>query len=69
MTPFLSRYESLGAYRQLLRRIRELRQNGHTIGEVAKQINREGYRTPKSRKGYTSTSIRKLLSRQSKKKQ
>ena len=64
-----SRYESLGDYRQLLQRIRELRQNGYTIGEVAKQINREGYRTPRSRKGYTSASIRKLLSRQRKKRQ
>jgi hypothetical protein len=61
-----SRYESLGKYRQLLERIRELRQNGSTIAEVAERVNQEGYRTPKSRKGYTSTTIRKLLSRQRK---
>jgi DNA invertase Pin-like site-specific DNA recombinase len=61
------RYESLGNYARLLERIQELRQSGYTIGEVAKQINREGYRTPKSRKGYTSTTVRKLLSRQRKK--
>jgi DNA invertase Pin-like site-specific DNA recombinase len=62
-----SRYESLGNYEKLLERIQELRQNGYTIVEVAKQINGEGYRTPRSRKGYTSTSIRKLLSRLRKK--
>ncbi len=61
------RYESLGGYARLLERIQELRQSGYTIAEVAKQISREGYRTPKSRKGYTSTTIRKLLSRRGKK--
>jgi DNA invertase Pin-like site-specific DNA recombinase len=62
-----SRYESLGDYQRLLERIQQLRHSGYTIAEVAKQINREGYRTPKSRKGYTSTTIRKLLSRRRKK--
>jgi hypothetical protein len=62
-----SRYESLGNYPRLLERIHQLRQSGCTIAEVAKQINREGYRTPKSRKGYTSTTVRKLLSRRRKK--
>jgi hypothetical protein len=60
----VSRYESLSGYAQLLARIRELRHDGLTIVEVAKQLNKEGYRTPRSRKGYTSTSVRKLLSRQ-----
>jgi DNA invertase Pin-like site-specific DNA recombinase len=59
----VSRYESLSGYRQLLERIGQLRQDGLTIALVAKQLNQEGYRTPRSRKGYTSTSVRKLLSR------
>jgi len=59
----VARYESLGAYRQLLKRIRQLRREGMTIARIAKQLNDEGYRTPRSRKGYTSTSVRKLLSR------
>jgi DNA invertase Pin-like site-specific DNA recombinase len=60
----VARYESLSAYAQLLERIRQLRHEGLTIAEVARQLNREGYRTPRSRKGYTPTSVRKLLSRQ-----
>lgn len=60
----VARYDSLGGYPQLLERIRQLRRDGLTIAQVAQQLNEEGYRTPKSRKGYTSTTVRKLLSRQ-----
>jgi DNA invertase Pin-like site-specific DNA recombinase len=60
----VSRYESLSDYPRLLARIGQLRHDGLTIAQVAKQLNKEGYRTPRSRKGYTSTSVRKLLSRQ-----
>ncbi len=59
----VSRYESLGSYDQLMNRIIEMRQEGQTIKHIAAQLNAEGYRTPRSRKGYTSTSVRKLLSR------
>jgi DNA invertase Pin-like site-specific DNA recombinase len=59
----VSRYESLGSYDQLMNRIIEMRQQGQTIKRIAVQLNTEGYRTPRSRKGYTSTSVRKLLSR------
>ena len=59
----VSRYESLGSYDQLMNRIIEMRQEGQTIKQIAVQLNAEGYRTPRSRKGYTSTSVRKLLSR------
>jgi DNA invertase Pin-like site-specific DNA recombinase len=59
----VSRYESLSDYPRLLARISQLRQDNLTIVQVAKQLNQEGYRTPRSRKGYTSTSVRKLLSR------
>jgi hypothetical protein len=60
----VSRYESLSDYPRLLARIGQLRHDGLTIAQVAKQLNKEGYRTPRSRKGYTSTSERKLLSLQ-----
>jgi DNA invertase Pin-like site-specific DNA recombinase len=63
ITRSVARYESLGAYRRLLKRIRQLRREGMTIARIAKRLNEEGYRTPRSRKGYTSTSVRKLLSR------
>jgi DNA invertase Pin-like site-specific DNA recombinase len=59
----VSRYESLGRYDQLMNRIIEMRQEGQTIKQIAARLNAEGYRTPRSRKGYTSTSVRKLLSR------
>ena len=59
----VSRYESLGHYDQLINRIVALRQEGRTIKQIAAQLNGEGYHTPRSRKGYTSTSVRKLLSR------
>ena len=59
----VARYESLGVYQQLLKRIRQLRREGMTIARIAKRLNAEGYRTPRSQKGYTSTSVRKLLSR------
>jgi recombinase len=44
-------------------RIVRLRWDGLTIKEVAARLNSEGFRTPRSRKGYTSTSVRKLISR------
>ena len=37
--------------------------HSRTIKQIAVQLNAEGYHTPRSRKGYTSTSVRKLLSR------
>jgi hypothetical protein len=63
----VSRYESLSDYGKLLERIGQLRRDGLTIARVATQLNKEGYRTPRSRKGFTSTSVRKLLSRLRKK--
>jgi hypothetical protein len=46
-----------------MNRIVTMRQEGQTIKQIAAQLNAEGYRTPRSRKFYTSTSVRKLLSR------
>jgi DNA invertase Pin-like site-specific DNA recombinase len=59
----VSRYESLGDYDRMMDRIVQLRREGLTIKELVAQLNREGYRTPRSQKGYTPTSVRKLLSR------
>jgi Recombinase len=59
----VARYESLGRYDQLMDRIIAMRQESRSIKQVAAQLNAEGYRTPRSRKGYTSTMVRKLLSR------
>jgi hypothetical protein len=59
----VARYESLGRFDQLMDRIIEMRQQSKTIKQIAAQLNAEGYLTPRSRKGYTSTSVRKLLSR------
>jgi len=60
----VSHYKSLSDYPRLLARIDQLRHDGLTIAQVAKQLTKDGYQTPRSRKGYTSTSVRKLLSRQ-----
>jgi len=51
-------------YNQLIERVVRLRHECLTMGQIAAQINSEGYHTPISRKGYTTTSVRKLLSRQ-----
>ena len=59
----VSRYESLNDYDQMLDRVVQLRRDGLTIKEVAARLNSEGFRTPRSGKGYTSTSVRKLMSR------
>jgi Recombinase len=59
----VSRYECLGEYDQIMDRIVQLRLEGLTMKQLAAQLTREGYRTPRSQKGYTSTSVRKLLSR------
>ena len=59
----VSRYESLGDYDRMMDRIVQLRREGLTIKELAAQLTREGYRTPRTQKGYTPTSVRQLLSR------
>jgi hypothetical protein len=59
----VSRYESLGCYDRLISRIVEWRRQGLTIKQVVARLNEEGYHTPRSRKGFTGTSVRKLLSR------
>jgi hypothetical protein len=41
----------------------QLRLNGLITKHLAAQLTREGHRTPRSQRGYTSTSVRKHLSR------
>jgi hypothetical protein len=59
----VSRYESLGDYDRMMDRIVQLRREGVTIKEIAAQLTREGYRTPRTQKGYTATAVRQLLCR------
>ena len=59
----VSRYESLGEYDRMMDRIVQLRREGLTIKELAAHLTREGYRTPRTQKGYTPTSVRQLLCR------
>jgi DNA invertase Pin-like site-specific DNA recombinase len=59
----VSRYESLGDYDRMMDRIVQLRREGMTIKELAAHLTREGYRTPRTQKGYTPTSVRQLLCR------
>jgi Recombinase len=47
----------------MMDRIVQLRRDGLTIKELAAQLTREGYRTPRTQKGYTPASVRQLLSR------
>jgi Recombinase len=61
----VSRYESLGEYDRMMDRIVQLRREGLTIKELAAHLTREGYRTPRTQKGYTPTSVRQLLCRRS----
>ena len=53
----------IGPLRSVDQPDRRTAQEGRTIKQIAAQLNGEGYHTPRSRKGYTSTSVRKLLSR------
>ena len=59
----VAKYDHLSNYDQLIERVLQLRREGRTMVQIAGQINKEGYHTPISRKGYTTTSVRKLLSR------
>jgi DNA invertase Pin-like site-specific DNA recombinase len=57
-------YRQMENYPQLLARLVQLRQQGYTAAAIAKQLNQEGYRTPKTREKYRPLLVRKLLSRQ-----
>jgi DNA invertase Pin-like site-specific DNA recombinase len=59
----VAKYDRLSNYDQLIERVVQLRHEGLTMVQIAGQINSDGYHTPISRKGFTTTSVRKLLSR------
>lgn len=56
------RYEQLDSFDQLLSRILELRRQGQTAAMIAGALNRQGFRRPKSRGGFTEQTVRKLVS-------
>jgi hypothetical protein len=49
----VQRYQQMADYETLLKRIDELRQAGRTLGEVAEQLNREGFHPPKRSPRFT----------------
>jgi hypothetical protein len=59
----VGRYEQMRDYAGLLGRIRELREQGRSTGQVAEQLNREGWRPPRRRATFNAPMIRKLISR------
>jgi len=56
------RYEHLDGFDRLLSRILELRREGQTAAMIAEELNREGFRTPKSRGDFTAHIVQKLVS-------
>lgn len=58
------RYEQLRDLKPLLDRAQELRANGQTIGQIAEQLNKEGFHTPTGRGRIKAPMVNKLLQRQ-----
>jgi DNA invertase Pin-like site-specific DNA recombinase len=56
-------YEQLEGHEQLLDYIAGLRREGNTAAAIARRLNAEGFRTPKTRGAFSRDMIRKLLSR------
>ena len=56
-------YEQLRDYDRLMKRIVTLSDQGQTTREMAEQLTREGWRTPRRRTHFRSDTVRKLLSR------
>jgi hypothetical protein len=59
----VGRYEQLRDYDQLMERIMDLRSQGQTSQEIAAQLTRESWRTPRARKTFRSDMVRRLISR------
>jgi DNA invertase Pin-like site-specific DNA recombinase len=57
-------FAHLKGLEQLLERIVELRQQGHSSTRIAAKLNEEGYRTPRRRRAFSTDIVRQLLSRQ-----
>jgi DNA invertase Pin-like site-specific DNA recombinase len=58
------RYEQLHAFNELRERIVRLRRQGRTAAEIAAQLNRDGYRTPKTRSNFTEDNVRRFVCKQ-----
>jgi DNA invertase Pin-like site-specific DNA recombinase len=56
-------YAQLRDHDRLVGRIAESRRAGRTASQVAEELNREGFRTPRGRGDYTPELVRRLLSR------
>jgi hypothetical protein len=57
------RFEQLRGYEQLKDRIVRYRGAGDTAVQIAAELNREGFRTPKTKKEYTRDAVQKLIAR------
>ena len=55
-------YDQLSGHRELMVRVEELRRSDHTSGQIADQLNDEGFHPPSGRM-FNATTIRRLLSR------
>jgi hypothetical protein len=58
-------YEQLQEFAELRERIVQLRREGRTVAEIAAQLNRDGYRTPKTRSDFTEENVRRFVSKKS----
>jgi DNA invertase Pin-like site-specific DNA recombinase len=59
----VARLRSLAKHTELLDRIRTLRREGHTAGEIADQLNADGWVTPTQRSPFNERLIRSMLGR------
>jgi DNA invertase Pin-like site-specific DNA recombinase len=57
------RYRQMRDYDRLAQRLRELRKAGHTAGQMADQLNQEGFHPTGRRKTFCAMTVRQLLSR------
>jgi len=63
LTRPVARYDQLTNYSRLVARILELKEEGHTSGQIAEVLNQEGFRPPKRRSTYNKAMVRQLISR------
>ena len=59
----VQRYDQMSDYRRLRERIDALRNEGHTLAEVAAQLNREGFHPPKRSARFTGGILAGLLAK------
>ena len=59
----VNRYEQLGDYERLRKRIVELRDGGHTTDEIAERLNAEGFLPPRCAAAYTGYTVSRLMMR------